>query len=170
MGILIKMSNVDEEKYILGLKFVLCALGTVIAFIIAGIVFIKMFPVDVSRTEENFEAILKISMFVVYLIIIHLCASENKSINYIIFGLFYSMCVISSFFSVDITDKYINILNMIPENSMNMESYKLLSEDYYIPIKEAILTYIIFDTVIEYKKKSKIKRKQDVVNRNHFPV
>lgn len=170
MSVLIKQNNMDEETYIYGLKLMLCCIGTVIALVIACIVFYKMYPSDVSGTEENFEAILKITMFVVYLLIIYLCESENKSKNYRIFGLFYCMCVASSFFSVSLTDQFISLLNKIPGGGMNMESYKILTEDLIIPIKEAILTYIIFDTAIESKKYNKISRKQDVVNRDYFPV
>lgn len=171
MGILLKKNLMDEAKYIIGLKMMLCLLGTVIAFVIAFVIFYKTNFIYMDKIEENFEAFLKISMFVVYLIIIYLCASENKCINYIVFGLFYCMFVVSSFFSVDITDEYIKLLNIISENSMDMESYKILVEDYFVPIREAILAYIIFDTVIEYRiKKKKDVDKQDTVNKDYFPV
>lgn len=175
MGVLLKKNLMDETKYIIGLKMMLCILGTIIAFVIAFVIFYKTGFIYKDKIEENFEAFLKISMFVVYLIIIYLCASENKCINYIVFGFFYCMFVVPSFFSVDITDEYIKLLNIISENSMNRESYKILVEDYFVPIREAILTYIIFDTVIECKKKSKIEKKkdadrQDTVNTDYFPV
>lgn len=160
-----------DYSYVVAVKMLFAIGGVLIAFILAFLIFKHCnSESDINIAMQNFEAILKITVFIIYLIVLFMYKSANRFLKYIIFAIFYGICIILSFSSQSINEYIIYILNLLNDGGLDLESYKLLINDFMIPIKEAILTYIIFDTVIEYKKKSKIKRKQDVVNRNHFPV
>ena len=62
-----------------------------------------------------------------------------------------------------------NILNIVSINELDIVSYEMLINDILIPIKEAILTYIIFDTIMgnENRKKDKFDNLPDkeIINR-----
>lgn len=74
------------------------------------------------------------------------------------------LCTIISL-SIDnefVSNIIIDILNVIPNGEkLDMESYKLLVNAFLVPIKEAILTYIIFDTVADDKKKRCTQNEQE---------
>ncbi len=171
MKCLIDRNNTEEKYYMFGYKVGLCICGVLISFIVAVVVFGKSGVGNTIEAEENFDAILKICVFVTYFLIIYLCVSENKVINYTIFGVFYFFCIALSFFSTSLTNEFIKILNIIPDSNMDIESYGLLTKDFIVPIKEAILTYIIFDTVFDNSKILKDKAKGiEPVDSNVFPI
>lgn len=147
----------ETSDYFYGMRLLLTWCGIFVAFIIAMFAFVFIYK-GVTNKEialQNFEAILKIMVYIIYIIVLFMYKSENKFFRYIIFGVFYFVCVILSFSSQDISENIIKLLNHIPGSSLEKESYGLLINDFIMPIKEAILTYIIFDTVImDYNKKT----------------
>ena len=49
---------------------------------------------DSKDAEKDYEAIFKICMYIFYLIILFTTSSSNKYMKYILFGLFYFICII----------------------------------------------------------------------------
>lgn len=160
--------GVGSSDYFYGLRLLLTGFGALIAPIFAIIVFAvtNKNVIDEKEALQNFDAILKMIVYIIYMIVLFMYKSEDRFFRYIIFGLFYFVCVILSFASQTINENIIKLLNHIPEGGLDMESYGLLINDLIMPIKEAILTYIIFDTIIEnhYKKTDEDirKNKEDV--------
>lgn len=74
---------------------------------------------------------------------------KDKRNRYIIFGLFYCICVLLSYVSKNFSEMVIYSLNSIfGDGALDEISYQLLIECIVDPIKEAILTFIILDTTI----------------------
>ena len=55
------------------------------------------------------------------------------------------------------------ILNHLPNGNLDIKSYDILINDCFIPIKEAMLTYIIFDTAFEQKSHNQNEKIVDVI-------
>lgn len=154
---LLKKCSINKANYIWGLKFILLCLGVLFALIVATVVF-NVYGLEYSSNVDiehnvynDYTSTFTVSVFVIYLGILWLCTSEQKHNNYIVFGLFYLLCVVLGYFSKNMEDSFIKVLNMIPQSNLDKSSYKLLTECILDPIKESILTYIIFDTVTEEK-------------------
>lgn len=97
-------------------------------------------------------AICKCLVYVIYLAIIFLYNDTNKKRKYFIFGITYMLCILISYVPATDYKVVINILNCIPNTQkLDEESYVLMIDGILMPIKEAFLTYIIFDTVISEK-------------------
>lgn len=97
-------------------------------------------------------AICKSLVYVIYLAIIFLNNDTNKKRKYFIFGITYILCTLISYVPDTDYKVVINILNCIPNTQkLDEESYVLIIDGILMPIKEAFLTYIIFDTVISEK-------------------
>lgn len=104
-------------------------------------------------------AICKSLVYVIYLAIIFLYNDTNKKRKYFIFGITYILCTLISYVPDTDYKVVINILNCIPNTQkLDEESYVLIIDGILMPIKEAFLTFIIFDTVIseKYVKREKV--------------
>lgn len=124
--------------------------GILIAFIISSIIFLcTNNEIDEGIAIQNFEAIFKITIYVIYLMTLFLCKSADKVFKYIVFGIIYFICILLSFASQSINENIIVFLNYLPDSNLDLNSFEMLINDFLIPVKEAILTYIIFDTIIE---------------------
>ena len=119
--------KIYEEAYIGALKLALTAIGIIIAFIVAYFMFLIRYWVKLSTTLDDFTTVLQLSNFLTYILIIHLCKSENKHINYKAFGVYYLICVILMFASDSFSEEIIQIFNIIPNTNMDKEVYA--SED-----------------------------------------
>ena len=123
-------------------------------------------------------AICKCLVYVIYLAIIFLYNDTNKKRKYFIFGITYMLCILISYVPATDYKVVINILNCIPNTQkLDEESYVLMIDGILMPIKEAFLTYIIFDTVIsekyvkretvgESKENSKIVKNKSIFKKN----
>lgn len=104
-------------------------------------------------------AICKSLVYVIYLAIIFLYNDTNKKRKYFIFDITYILCTLISYVPDTDYKVVINILNCIPNTQkLDEESYVLIIDGILMPIKEAFLTFIIFDTVIseKYVKREKV--------------
>ncbi len=100
---------------------------------------------------QEYKAILAICVYTAYFFILFLYDNEAKTKKYRIFGTFYLVCVIFSLLTENMDSFLIEIYNFVCEGQLDKESYSLLIDGCLNPIKEAILTYIIFDTAIDAK-------------------
>lgn len=146
--ILLKL-GVGDNNYSYASTIVLFIGGFIFVYIISAIIFNKMNLSEENYTTENFEAILKICVYIYYLAALFLCTNADKKSKYILFGCFYGICIILSFFSDWLDNMIIEMMNMIPDGNMSNETYNSIKEVCLTPIKESILTYIIFDTVMD---------------------
>lgn len=136
----------NEEAFILSSKIEISFLMLFVAFALAFL----FIPND-KETEiavQKFESTFKIFIYVCYLIVMFMFKNANKVTKYVVFGLFYLICNILSFSSQPVIADFLNIT----KSEMDLSSYSILFNDILIPIKEAILTYIIFDTINDYTK------------------
>lgn len=148
-----------EVHYFSVIEFSLKFIGVSFALIIAYVVFINTQDekIDTNLSWLHFESLLKIVVFVIYLGILFVSKNANKVAKYIIFGLIYFVCVIFSFASLQIHYVIMYLLNIISSNDLDFIAYEMLMNDVLIPIKEAILTYIIFDTIMVNKNRKEDK-------------
>ena len=165
-GILIIAYGIIINPYVLGrivgkiggqemdfsylLRLLLLGTGFFVAYSIANVIFLQLSTEDI--TLENYEAIFKILVYMIYLIVLFMFQNHDKTQKYIIFGIFYSGCVVLSFSSEMINSMIIDMLNLVPQGNIDTESFKILVNDFFVPVKESILTYIIFDVIIEEKR------------------
>lgn len=158
---IVSKTGAKEIDYSYILKVILTFAGFPFAYVMAIIIFKKLNLSIEDSTFFNFESILKICVYIFYLLLLFCCMNANKLKKYVVFGVFYFFCIILSF-STNIIHKYIiDMINLIPNGNMTKETYDVLISDCLVPIKEAILTHIIFDTVIKKNNKQDIYIKND---------
>lgn len=149
-----------EIKYFSVIEFSLKFFGASLAIIIAYAIFNFTYNanIDDNVAWQNFDSILKIVVFVLYLGILFVSKNANKVAKYITFGVIYFICVIFDFASMQVHYGIMYLLNIISSSDLDFVAYEMLMNDVLIPIKEAILTYIIFDTIMgnENRKQDKI--------------
>ena len=75
--------------------------------------------------------------------------------TYKVFGLLYIVCIMLKYVSTDANDLRIAELLIEGSSDTKVDAYYLFRDACLEPIKEAILTFIIFDTAISDKKKEK---------------
>lgn len=150
-----KRLSIEELDYSYMLKIIFIFFGTVIAYIIAILIFNNTGIKKEADTLINFASIFKICVYLLYFLILVFTKSSDRFLKYIIFGIIYLVCAIFSFSSHAIDERVINILNWMLRDNIDLETYDILFNAFLTPIKEAILTYIIFDTVYEQKSKGK---------------
>ena len=127
------------------------------------IIFVVAFAVaffpssDISESKEIliFETTLKIVFYSAYVIVAFMYHRENKKVKYSFFGLFYFLCIVISYIPLDM---------FLGESNTVI----LFVDDILMPIKEAMLTYIIFDTAFDsnirnIKKEEKKCNQFDVI-------
>ena len=69
------------------------------------------------------------------------------------YSVFYILCVALNFCSESMVNMIVFFLNRVSTQNICLESYEMLYFNVLTPIKEAILTYIIFDVVFEKKRR-----------------
>lgn len=146
-----KKIGVEINDYYYGVKMLFTWTIIFLILEVAMIIFksLNMGAADEKTALQEFEAILKMLVFISYFIILFMYKSEDKRSKYIIFGLFYLGCIILSFASKSINEEIIKFLNTsLGVGGLDIETYELFKNGILMPIKEAILTYIIFDTVM----------------------
>lgn len=115
---------------------------------------------DINVAMQDFESIFKIVTYAICLFVLFINKREGKFLKYIVFGTIYAVGVVVSFSSESLKQNILNILNYFSHYKLDMASYELLINDFLSPIKEAILTYIIFDTIISKQSKTEINSEQ----------
>ena len=158
--VLRNLVKIHDEKLLyyeaVGLLLIFCGtlLMMYLALIIYDVLDFDQTDITVQQALENYAAILKVFIFLFYFWLLFEFKSRNKKIKYWIFGLLYAGCVILSFVSTETINMIlISSLNSVTKANMDSESYALFREGCLEPIKEAVLTYIIFDTVIPEESK-----------------
>lgn len=160
-----KKLGIEKTDYTYALKIIGVFTGTLIAYLLTILIYNNTELKNGDNELENFNAIFKMCVYFIYLLTLFLCKSSEKFSKYIIFGAFYIICVLLSFSSDTINMMLINILNFLSDSDIDNESFNILVQSFLNPIKEAILTYIIFDTVIE-KKDGNLDEKNNNVKEN----
>ena len=108
-----------------------------------------------TASVQNFESILKITVYITYIAVLFINQNADKKVKYIIFGIVYLFCVLLSFASQSINCIIVKFLNLFSDSDLDLEALELFVNNVLFPIREAILTYIIFDTIIGRKGKEK---------------
>lgn len=107
----------------------------------------------IIRGVEDIKAFMSIIMYVSFIVVLFFYRKNDKSKKYIVFGVFYILCVILNFCSESMVNMIVFFLNRISKENICLESYEMLYFNVLTPIKEAILTYIIIDVVFEKEEK-----------------
>lgn len=110
---------------------------------------------------EDYVSVLQISMYIIYILFLVMTKSWDKDIKYRIFGFVYLASVLLGYMSEKMTEGLIGFLNFIHFTAEDIDgnTFALFFQGVLQPVKEAILTYIIFDTVIEKTKQGVEKHK-----------
>ena len=125
----------------------------IIILIIVSLRIVGQIPASDFETQMcNMNVLLPCLVYIVYLIFIFMFADSERSITYTIFGCLYIICIMLKMVSTDAND--LRIANFLVEgdSEYKVEAYKLIRDACLDPIKEAVLTFIIFDTAIVDKK------------------
>ena len=105
----------------------------------------------VAFSHFHGEAVNNIGLL--FIVVLFFYRKNDKSKKYIVFGVFYILCVALNFCSESMVNMIVFFLNRVSTQNICLESYEMLYFNVLTPIKEAILTYIIFDVVFEKKEK-----------------
>lgn len=107
----------------------------------------------ILRGMEDIKAFMSITMYLLFIVVLFFYRKNDKSKKYIVFGVFYILCVALNFCSESMVNMIVSFLNRVSTQNICLESYEMLYFNVLTPIKEAILTNIIFDVVFEKKEK-----------------
>lgn len=156
-----KKVGAENNDYVYAFQLFIVWAGVLFAFIIAMFIFkiTANETIDENMQVQNFESILRMVVFGVYLVILFACKNRDKFSRYIIFGAFYSLCVLISYASEQITVLILDMLNGITNGDLDASQYEILVNDILEPIKEAVLTFIIFETVMKERDNNKKTKK-----------
>lgn len=160
LGNVVKKIGGNEKDFYYVLKIMFSAFGLVLAWIIS-IQFLRILGGTESEITERYEAIFATCVYVVYVLVLLVCKSENKFFNYIVFGVIYLIFIIFRFLNGLFYEGIVDFINIFPFTDLTEEQIGILIDKFLDPIKEAILTYIIFDTAISEKKNEKEKKNDD---------
>ncbi len=154
---LVKSIGVKTMDYSQSLEFSIIFLGALLAFGITAIIYLitSSQTADETASVQNFESILKITVYITYIAVLFINQNADKKVKYIIFGIVYLFCVLLSFASQSINCIIVKFLNLFSDSDLDLEVLELFVNNVLFPIREAILTYIIFDTIIGRKGKEK---------------
>mgnify|MGYP001050604602 CR=1 FL=1 len=154
---LVKSIGVKTMDYSQSLEFSIIFLGALLAFGITAIIYLitSSQTADETASVQNFESILKITVYITYIAVLFINQNADKKVKYIIFGIVYLFCVLLSFASQSINCIIVKFLNLFSDSDLDLEALELFVNNVLFPIREAILTYIIFDTIIGRKGKEK---------------
>lgn len=141
-----KIGYEKEEKYFYYIKGLLILIG----FIIAYIVSVFLFGIINNGTEKDLLSIYRISLYITYLLILFLFFEESKKNKYIIFGLFYFITILLGYADGNVQSVFIDILNLFVEAKLDDVAYNFFLYDCMHPIRESVLTYVLFDTVLVF--------------------
>lgn len=99
-------------------------------------------------------------MYIIYLFFLFMTKDWNKVKKYKIFGFIYVLSIILGYMSENMTNDIIDFLNFIhiTESPIDINVWELLVNGVLNPVKEAILTYIIFDTILKNEETDKGER------------
>lgn len=142
-------------RFIVTILFVFLILFILIVFINI----MTNYGVSDEVISSRIMAICKCLAYLGYFAIIFLYKDTNKTRKYFVFGITYILCILISYIPNTDYNFIIKILNYLPTvKKLDQESYLLIIDGILMPIKEAFLTYIIFDTVIseKYVKKENV--------------
>ena len=114
----------------------------------------------ISSDGEEFVSVVKICIYIYYVLIMFVCKDENKRKRYYKYATFYAFCIVLSFATGKVETTFINIFNFVFNVKMDEATYALLNNGCLLPLKEAMLTYIILDTAIETGREKNIQVKE----------
>lgn len=148
-----KMGGENDINYNYGAKILLVTCGILFAFIIAWSIYYWKTCRGEVIDENDFAGLIKLIVYITYLLILYTLRDNDKYLTYIVFGLIYVISIVTSYSPDFLTQWIINSLNKVPGGggAITPYSYSILLECFLNPVKEAILTYIILDTVLGNK-------------------
>lgn len=144
----------DYKELLIQLSYYLCL---PLATFVIVVYHTNVQTTDSATVMKSF----KVTLYLLFLcaLFIGTISKYDSKRKYIIFGLVYLFCVIQGY----APEELFEILNRLPLETLDWTSYEVLINGMLNPIKEAILTFIIFDTVFDYVKKNG-KREENVNN------
>lgn len=155
-----------RDGYFQEMRMILTFLGVIFCLMVVAICVNQMSAQGVGEADtfDKMEGYLKILIYIVYLVVIFMYKNENQFRNYITFGIMYFACVIFSYIPSSDENIIVSTLNKLASfQDLNEVTYNILIDDVLMPIKEAFLTYIIFDTVM-HKDNKEIANKECEIN------
>lgn len=160
-----KMSDKFGENNIYFTKLVILSVfGLVATFCIA-----YAFCYDFYIIIEDWVSLIKIFAFIIYLVILLWYKKDNKKEKYIVFGTVYCVCVILSYGTDNILKDILSFLNLLTlplKEKIDIESFRFMIDNIFLPIRESMLAFIIFDTIFNNNN----KHKKELSNQNSEPV
>lgn len=143
---LVKSIGVKTMDYSQSLEFSIIFLGALLAFGITAIIYLitSSQTADETASVQNFESILKITVYITYIAVLFINQNADKKVKYIIFGIVYLFCVLLSFASQSINCIIVKFLNLFSDSDLDLEALELFVNNVLFPIREAILTYSNF--------------------------
>lgn len=115
--------------------------------------FVLLLATEFTKTPEHAEFIFKITLFVLSLIGFCCYRAPNQT-QYWVYAVFYAIGVLASWIveSDPVLQTFSNIISVIAGHVLPPEAIFVTITDFAIPIKEAMLLFIIWDVFLKAKE------------------
>ena len=152
----------DENAYVEVVMIISICVGFLFAWFVS-IVLMKVMGINVgTEGEEEYKIILKICVYLVYLVLLFILKAKSRVQQYILFGVIYLISAV--FFYIfeneQLVSRVADWIDKLPFGNMSKEELDILINLFLFPVKEAVLTFIIFDTVGKNESRKEKKQKE----------
>lgn len=147
--VICKKSGIKQTSYLSASLPALIMLSLPLSLIIA------VLSIKVVTTTNEFAGVFKLSLYTFSLLVIIFAYNLNRKKMFIVFTIVYVVFTTITISNGVLNNLIATISSMFPDINCTSDDITFLCDNFISPIKEAMLTYIIFQVIKQESEKEK---------------